>query len=141
MSDTYNTIAKARNIANELNGFPQWSKSSIIAEMGVTYKVYANIMEQDPVCAGDKFRRPTIDKLKAFIANHKAVLDKKPSPLGVRTSQPKDPFRLPDPSPPRSPQKPKVSDGSDPLTRLDELVEEFANRGYKLETRIVKIIQ
>jgi len=145
MSDTYKTISRAREISKALLTMLTWTKSAIVNEMGVTFALYQDIMEVDPVAI--KIRTPTIEKLKAFIAKHEAILDKEPKPMGVTRSAPTDPF----PVIPRKPSPESVGltpiikeseliDG-DPLAELDRLEAKFAKRGYKLETRIIKIHQ
>jgi len=140
MSNHYQIIAKARDIANVLAEYPDWTKTAIIKEMGVDFYLYEDIMKLDPVVVGDKIRTKTIEKLKAFIEKHLCILDKEPVPRGVRTSKSVDPFDPPVPIPRKEePKKPDPPKGDDPLTRLDDLIAEFASRGYKLETRIIKI--
>jgi len=140
MSDNYKTIARARDIAKALLTHLTWTKSSVVAEMGVTFSLYSDIMEMDPVSI--KIRTPTVNKLHAFIEKHEAILDKEPTPPGVTRSKPEDPFPIvPNkPTPPKPPPPPNDS-GGDPLAELDALVEKFARRGYKLHTRIEKMVQ
>lgn len=140
MSAVYKTIARARDIAKILIKDYSWNDSGVQSEMDVAWKLYKDIMEQDPVSIN--IFAPSIKKLKAFIAKHEAVLDKEPTPPGVHTKKEKDPFSPPVPKKkePRETIHPPAQ-GEDPLTKLDNLVKEFSDRGYKLETRIVKIHQ
>ena len=127
MSDNYKTIARARDIAKALRA-EKWSDAKIQETIGLAFKLYREIMEQDPVSVS--IRTPSVEKLKRFIEDYEHWLDKPPAETGVNVQKKKDP--------PHSPEPPK---GSDPLAELDALVEKFASRGYKLETRIIKMVQ
>jgi hypothetical protein len=130
MSAVYRTIARARDTAKALleDPNPQWNKSTIVQEMGVSYGLYSDIMALDPVVVGEKIRTPTVKNLDEFIERHK----KQAPPLAPSMTIKSKVAESPPLDPPKS---------EDPLTRLDNLVAEFAKRGYKLETRIIKINQ
>lgn len=139
MSDTYKTISKARKTAKALleDPNPRWKKSGIVKEMGVTFSLYDEIMNYDPVTVADKIRQPTLEKLKSFIGKHGHHLNeipKRPDPPHPVASSYKPPK---DPDPPKSilPHIPQ-GEGEDLLARLNELALKFQRRGYRLGIRI-----
>lgn len=136
MSDNYKTIARAHDIAKALDKDLNWGKTAIVKEIGITNPLFNDIMEMDPVSIN--IYAKSVDKLKAFIEKHEAVLDKPSNnPPGVHRSSRTDPF----PVIPRKNEEPAPSNGWDPLADLDKLEKKLAARGYKLEARIIKINQ
>lgn len=138
MSDNYKTIARARDIAKALEKDPEWGKTVIVKDMGITFPLYQDIMELDPVSI--TVRTKTVEKLKAFIAKHEGVLDKpSPKPPGITRSGKDDPFPV---VPKKLEIQPERSPYAfDPLVELDNLEKKFVARGYKLDVRIIKINQ
>lgn len=100
MSAVYKTIAKARELAAKMLQSPNHTKSSITSDMGVSFSLFNDIMEDKPLL----------------------------STMTIRKEE--DQFKVED-----------IPVESDPLSELDLLVEKFAKRGYKLETRILRIQQ
>ena len=135
MSDNYKTIARTKEVTNKLKELG-WMETGVLNEIGIAYKLFKDIMTQDPVSI--KIYAKSVEKLKVFLDKHEAVLDNPSSPPGVHSGKKEDPF----PIIPRKKEEAKAeptSSGSDPLAELDALMKKFEKRGYKLETRIVQI--
>ena len=133
MSDNYKTIARTKEVTNKLKELG-WSETKVLNEIGIAHKLFKDIMEMDPVSI--TIYAKSVDKLRAFIEKHGAILDKPTPAPGVHSGKREDPF----PVIPKKPPPPPSSNG-DPLAELDRLVEKFEARGYKLETKIIKINQ
>ena len=126
---------------------PQWNKTGLLKEMGITFSLYNEIMNYDPVSVADKIRKPTPEKLKAFIAKHGHVLEKKNETVHLLNGKPVDELNPPveEENPPNHQEieyKPPISvlnGEEDLLATLNNLTDRFRKKGYRLSTRIENI--
>jgi len=141
MSNTYKTIARARDIAKAILRLPnpEWNKTSLVKEMGITFGLYADIMEMDPVSV--KIKTPTVEKLKAFVSKHEHILDKKKEPAHLLNGKPMDEkVKAKSLSAKAIPKNHEaIDDGEDLLVSLNILSDKFQKKGYRLSVRIENI--
>lgn len=118
MSETYKIIKQAKECFLQEKAKGKVHKK-IYEAAGITYNLYHEILEFDPVAVS--IREPSIEKLKAFIEKCK------------------NPEPEPEPEPPAVKKEAKCLEG-DLLEQLDRLIIKFNQRGYCLDVTIRKML-